>query len=379
MAAMNMQMMMRSLLVYRITGSVEAIGIMAISGTVPHIISALYGGVIADRLEKKHILLFSLAAFALLSFGIAIILTTGWLNAETWWILIIASVVQSILMGLLIPARHSIILDLVGRERLMNAVSLNSLSQNGWRLMAPAVAGFLVEGFGFDVGYFVIGGLYLWAIGFIAFLPLSSIPAATKQSALAEVAEGFKYLRKESNVTWVLLFNLFAVILAMPYQQLLPVFVDDILMVGASGMGILISVSGAGAIVGSLILASLPDKKRGLMLLTSSMFLGLVLIVFSFSKSWVLSLGMMVFIGMGQSGRMTLSNTLAQHYSVDNFRGRVMGIFDMQMSFPGVAVFAAGILTGFIGVEWAVGGLAMLLVAISVLIMVFSPRLRRLD
>ena len=88
---------------------------------------------------------------------------------------------------------------------------------------------------------------------------------------------------------------------------------------------------------------------------------------------------MMVFIGMGQSGRMTLSNTLAQHYSVDNFRGRVMGIFDMQMSFPGVAVFAAGILTGFIGVEWAVGGLAMLLVAISVLIMVFSPRLRRLD
>ncbi len=379
MAAMNMQMMTRSLLVYRITGSVKAIGIMAIAGTVPHIISALYGGVIADRLEKKHILLFSLAAFAVLSFGIAIALTTGWLNAETWWILIIASVVQSILMGLLIPARHSIIPDLVGRERLMNAVSLNSLGQNGWRLMAPAATGFLIEGFGFDVVYFVIGGSYLWAIIFIAFLPRSGTPATTGQSTLAEVTEGFRYLRREPDVTWVLIFNLFAVVLAMPYQQLLPVFVDDILMVGASGMGILISVSGAGAIAGSLILASLPDKKRGIMLLISGVFLGLVLIVFSFSKSWALSLGIMVFIGMGQSGRMTLSNTLAQHYSNDNFRGRVMGIFDMQMSFPGIAVYAAGILTGIIGVEWAIGGLAMLLVAASVLIMIFSPRLRRLD
>ncbi|MFC1957652.1 MFS transporter [Chloroflexota bacterium] len=379
MAAMNMQMMMRSLLVYRITGSVEAIGIMAISGAVPHIISALYGGVIADRLEKKHILLFSLAAFAVLSFGIAIALTTGWLNAERWWILIITSVVQSTLMGLLIPARHSIISDLVGRERLMNAVSLNSLGQNGWRLMAPAAAGFLVEGFGFDVGYFVIGGLYLWAIILIAFLPLSGTPSVTGQSVLTEVAEGFKYLRRAPDVMWVLIFNLIVVVLSMPYQLLLPVFVDDILMVGASGMGILLSVSGAGAIAGSLILASLPDKKRGVMFLISSMFLGLVLIVFSFSKSWALSLGIMVLIGMGQSARMTLGNTLAQYYSSDTFRGRVMGIFDMQMSFPGIAVFVAGMLTGFIGVEWAVGGLAMLLVAISVLIMIFSPRLRRLD
>ena len=376
---MNMQMMMRSLLVYRITGSVEAIGIMAISGAVPHIISALYGGVIADRMEKKHILLFSMAAFAVLSFGIAIALTTGWLNAETWWILIITSVTQSTLMGLLIPARHSIISDLVGRERLMNAVSLNSLGQNGWRLTAPAAAGFLVEGFGFDVGYFVIGGLYLWAIVFIAFLPLSGTPAATGQSVLTEVTEGFKYLRRAPDVMWVLIFNLIVVVLSMPYQLLLPVFVDDILMVGASGMGILLSVSGAGAIVGSLILASLPDKKRGITFLISSMFLGLVLIVFSFSKSWALSLGIMVLIGMGQSARMTLGNTLAQYYSSDTFRGRVMGIFDMQMSFPGIAVFVAGMLTGFIGVEWAVGGLAMLLVAISLIIMIVSPRLRRLD
>jgi MFS family permease len=130
---------------------------------------------------------------------------------------------------------------------------------------------------------------------------------------------------------------------------------------------------------GSLILASLPNKKRGLMLLSSTLFLGLMLIVFSFSKSWGLTLGVMVFIGLGQTGRFSLSNTLAQNYSNDKFRGRVMGIFDMQMSFPGLAVYAAGVLTGVMGVEWAIGGLAIMLVAFSLVVMLMVPRLRRLE
>ncbi|MEE8413675.1 MAG: MFS transporter [Dehalococcoidales bacterium] len=379
MAAMNMQMLTRSLLVYRVTGSVTAIGIMAVAGMVPHIISSLYGGVIADRLEKKYILMLALAAFAALSFGIAISLTTGWLNAQTWWILIVASVVQSTLMGLLVPARQSIIPALVGREKLMNAVSMNSLGGNAWRLIAPAAAGFMVEGFGFGSVYYIIGGLYVWAMVFSGLLPNTGKLPSTSESVLSEVREGFRYIRREADIMWVLIFNFFAVVLANPYQQLLPVFVDDILGVGAGGLGILISVSGIGAIIGSLVLASLPNRKRGRLLLASTLFLGLIIIAFSFSKSWGLSLGVMVFIGMGQVGRMTLTNTLAQHYSSDSFRGRVMGVLDMQMSFPGLAVFVAAWLTGIIGVEWAISSFALVLVVVSLLITVFVPRLRRLD
>jgi len=116
-----------------------------------------------------------------------------------------------------------------------------------------------------------------------------------------------------------------------------------------------------------------------MLLLSSTLFLGLVIIAFSFSRSWILSLGVMVLIGMGQTGRMTLSNTLAQHYSSDSFRGRVMGIFDMQMSFPGLAVFAAAALTRVIGVEWAISSFALVLVLASLMLMVFVPRLRRLN
>jgi MFS family permease len=372
-------MVVRTLLVYRITGSATAIGIMAASGTLPHIISSLYGGVIADRMEKKYVLMFSLAGFAALAFGIAISLTAGWLNAQTWWMIIFYSVGLSTVVGLLIPARHSIIPELVGIEQVMNAVSLSAVGMNGWRLMAPAAAGFLVEGFGFEAVYYIIGGLYVWAFIFTAFLPLTGKLVGTAKNVLTEILEGFRYLRSEPNITWVLVFNLFAVILAMPHLHFLPIYVDDILKVGAGGMGILVSFSGIGAMFGSLILASLPNKKRGLMLLSSTLFLGLMLIVFSFSKSWGLTLGVMVFIGLGQTGRFSLSNTLAQNYSNDKFRGRVMGIFDMQMSFPGLAVYAAGVLTGVMGVEWAIGGLAIMLVAFSLVVMLMVPRLRRLE
>ena len=221
--------------------------------------------------------------------------------------------------------------------------------------------------------------MYIWAIVFITFLPTTGKLPPSSASALTEVVEGFKHLRREPDILLVLIFNLFAVVLAMPYQQLLPVFVEDILKVGAGDMGILVSFSGIGAIAGSLVSASLPNRKRGLMLLVSSMFLGLVLVSFSFSKVWGLSLAVMVLIGMGQAGRITLSNTLAQYYSSDQFRGRIMGIFDMQMSFPSFTVLGAALLTGIIGMEWAVSSFTLLLVAVSLSLIIFVPRLHRLD
>ena len=109
-------------------------------------------------------------------------------------------------------------------------------------------------------------------------------------------------------------------------MMLLPVITDDVLEVGAKGLGILVSVSGIGAMAGSLVLASLPSKKRGLLLLLGSLLLGVALIVFSFSTSWCLSLIVIVFVGIGQTTRMTLGNTLLQDYVEDEYRGRVMAL-----------------------------------------------------
>jgi MFS family permease len=131
--------------------------------------------------------------------------------------------------------------------------------------------------------------------------------------------------------------------------------------------------------VGSVTLASLPDKKRGLMLLVSSLILGVALVGFSFSSTWYLSLGLIIFVGLGQTGRMTLSNTLLQYYVKDKYVGRVMSLFVMQWGLMSFSTFAAGVLTEAIGVQWAIGGFAMVLVFLSILALALLPQLRKLD
>jgi MFS family permease len=171
----------------------------------------------------------------------------------------------------------------------------------------------------------------------------------------------------------------------MPYMMLLPMFTEDILDVGAQGMGWLVSVSGIGAMAGSIVLASLPNKKRGLMLLVGSLILGVGLVGFSFSSSWFPSLAwpaslcFIVVVGVGQTTRMTLGNTLLQYYVKDEYRGRVMSLYMMEFGLTSFGVFFAGILADSIGVVWAVGGLAIILILVCILGLVFMPRLRKLD
>ena len=190
---------------------------------------------------------------------------------------------------------------------------------------------------------------------------------------------GFSYVRKDKAILAILLFTQFAVLLSMPYLNLLPVFTEDILKVGAKGMGILVSVSGIGAIVGSLILASLPNKKRGYLLLLSSLVMGLALIGFAFSNSWHLSLAMIVFVGLGSTGRMTLSNALLQSYTAEEYMGRVMSIYMMEFALTSLSVFTAALLSESVGIQWSIGGLAIGLVALTILVFTFAPKVRKLE
>lgn len=322
------------------------------------------------------------ATFAAVSLSVALALTFGYLSTEragSWWILVVSSMLQGSIMGLMAPSRVSIIREIVSGEQLMNAVSLNTMGMNTCGIFGPAVAGFLIDAFGFQAVYFAMTGAYLMSEIFVAFLPRTSAIIAHSASALAGIKEGLNYIRHDITILLVLIFTLFIVILSMPYGMMMPVFADDILKVGAKGMGMLLSVSGIGAICGSLVLASLPNKRRGVMLLSSSLILGLALTGFSFSDSWPLSLTLIVFVGVGQTGRMTLSNTLIQYYVDDVYRGRVMSIMMMEFGLASFGTFAAGVLTETMGVQWAVGGFAMILVLLSILGLAFVPRVRRLD
>ena len=379
---MNMQIMARSLLVYRLTGSAAILGIMSLANAIPMLFLSLFGGVIADRIQKKYVIIAGQVGSAVVSLGVALALTLGYLSVErtgSWWILVAASILQGSILGLTMPSRQAILREIVSVGQLMNAVSLTTMGMNALRLFAPALTGFLIDKLDFEAVYYVMTASYLVAVVFIAFMPATSTITTRSSSALTDIKEGIKYLRHETTLLLVLAFTLFAVLLSMPYFILLPIFADDILKVGASGMGWLMSVAGIGAIIGSTTLASLPNKKRGLMLLVSGVILGLALTGFSFSSSYYLSLGWMVVVGLGQTGRMTLGNTVLQYYVKDEYRGRVMSIYLMQFGLSSFGAFAAGLLTEALGVQWAVGGFAMVLVFLSIMTLFFVTRIRKLD
>jgi MFS family permease len=196
---------------------------------------------------------------------------------------------------------------------------------------------------------------------------------------LTAIKEGFTYVRREPTLMAILAFLFVVVLLSMPYGVLMPVFSDDILNVGATGMGILLSVSGAGATLISLVLASLPNKKRGLLLLAGAVLLGAALIGFSFSAVWYASLVLIFFVGLGDAVRMTVGNTLLLYYSDHTHWGRVMSVQTMQWGLSSLGAVFAGVLAQAVGVQWAIGGFAIVLVVVAVSTAVFVPRLRRLD
>jgi len=382
MLPMNMQMMARSLLIYRLTGSATILGAMSFAHAIPMLLLSLFGGVIADRVQKKYIMIAGQMGSAMVSLIVALTLSLGYLSADragSWWILIVTSIFQGAIMGLMMPSRQSIIREIVSGEELMNAVSLNTMGMNALQLFAPALTGFLIAALDFQSVYYVMTASYLVSVVFIAFMPPTGTITIRGNNTLSDIKEGFKYLRHEPTILLILGFSLFVVILSMPYFLLMPIFADDILKVGEIGMGWLMSVSGIGAIIGSATLASLPNKKRGVMLLVSCVVLSIALVGFSFSNSYSLSLVLMAVVGLGQTGRMTLSNTLIQYYVEDEYRGRVMSIYMMQFGLTSFGTFAAGVIAGAVGAQWAVGGFAIVLVFLAILALAFLPRIRKLD
>jgi MFS family permease len=381
-ASMSMQMVTGSLLIYRLTDSAALLGTMSLASALPMIFLSIFGGAVADRIQKKGILIFGLMGSAVVALGIAIALTTGYLSREhagSWWVLMFSSFLQGTVMGFMMPARQAIIPEIVSKQLAMNAIALNWLGMNVLSLLAPGLAGILIDATGFESVYYAMAGLNLYGGIMMFFLPRTSPASRAASNILNDIKDGFNYIRQDKRIFFILIFTLVVVMLSMPFQQFLPIFTDDILKVGATGLGLLMSVSGIGALVGSLIIAVLPNKKRGLLLLISGLTAGVSLVVFSFSTSWALSLVVIVILGLGQTLRGTIGSALLQSYTESSYMGRVMSILMMQWGVMSLCTFAAGLVAEVAPVQWVIGALAIMLIAVSILSLVFSRSIRRLD
>jgi MFS family permease len=375
------------------------LGAVGLGSALPMLTVSLFGGVLADRIRKRSILVAGQLASALVALGIAVSITVG---AISWIHLFAAAFLQGLVMALMMPARQALIYELVGENTLMNAIALNAAAMNVIRLMAPAFAGFFIALWSIEGVYYIMTVLYVIGFLFAVRLPLTGTDRPRENTAIQELTEGLRYIRHNADVLAILVLTLLATILSMPYLFLLPMFTRDILLVDVSifgriaswpligelvlalgessaRQGLLISVSGLGAIAGSLVVASMRSRKRGLIFLLSLLLTAVSLMAFSATGSYMLALIFFITMGLGQAGRLALSNTLLLSNTDDIHQGRVMSVYMMNWGITMVGVFLVSILADRVGVQLAVGGSAGLLVVITLYYLFLTSRIRRLD
>lgn len=395
--AMNSQMIAKGVLTYDLTGSFAALGTLALANAIPGLALSLHGGVIADRLPKKRIQQVGNTLNALNTLSIVILLLAGVMR---WEYMIVNAALQGIIQALMMPARQSMLPDIVYPRQVMNAVALNNAGMNLSRLMVPAGIGVLMEVTDYYWAFIAITGFYIFSTVTLFRVPSRPIeippeerteaqtrlhaagghaPRAKSGAGFGDLIDGGRYIIRDQTIRTILVVNFLMVLFSMPYMQMLPGFVKEVLKGGPGLQGLLTSVTGVGSLASALVIASLPSRRRGSIFIIGSLVLGIALIAFSWSTSVAITIPVMLFIGVGQSVRMALSNVLVQAYTEDQYRGRVMSIYMMEMSLVQVGVFAVGIASEIIGVQWALGLCSAALVVLSIATLALVPRMRDLD
>lgn len=385
-ASMNMQMFIRGWLVFEITGSYEKLGWISAAGGICGAVAAPIGGVIADRVrQKRHVIQICQSINTLIALAIALLIYFHMLQFSH---LLIAAVVQGLSQNAMNPARQALTKDVVGVNRLTNAIALSTSGMNTARLLLPGLAGGMVAILGGGHGniqpaqwvYFLMSGLYLSTV--VTMFKVRVADRATPEVPygpfVEDLASGFRYVLRTPVMLMLLGCNMAMIFFSMPYFMLLPGFVKQVLNAGPEKLGILLSVSGIGSLIGSLIIASMSNRNRARVLLSGSLVLGIALLFFAASETYWISACLLTVVGLGSSARMSLSNVLIQSYVDDEYRGRVMSIYMLEMSLVLVCIYPISILADKIGPQWAVGLSAAGLVMMT-LILFFTPAYRDLD
>ena len=385
-AAMNIQMFIRGWLVFEITGSYEKLGWMTAAGGLVGLVAAPLGGVVADRVkQKKTILQLAGIANALITLGIAALIFQGILVFEH---LLISSILQGLVMNAMMPARQAFTKDVVGLDRLTNAIALSTSGMNTARLLLPGLAGGLVAALGGGGGnidpakwvYLTMAALYVWSASVITLIKVEDrAPDEESQgSILSDLSSGFKYVLRTPIIAMLLGCNFLMVFFSLTYFMLLPGFAKDVLNARPDDLGLLISLSGIGSLLGSLYVASFGNRNRARLLLIGGLLMGVSLLGFAWSTHFWLSIVLLTVVGFGQASRMSLSNVLIQSYVDDDFRGRVMSIYMLEMAFLSIAIYPISLFADYFGPQWAVGLSATGLVLL-ILILFQIPQYRDLD
>ena len=347
-----MQVIARGFLAYDLTHKNSALGGVMLAFGVPQLVLTMWGGVLADRLPKRNLLVVSQAVVAANSAWLAVMIATG---AVEFWMLLVAGVVQGAGFAFIGPARQAFISDLVGKEAIGNAVVLQQLSMNSTRVVGPSLAGAFIA-----VAFIGTGGVYfMTTAGFvIAALTMMRLPPGTpvavanRPSPLAEMLDGVRYVRSRPSIALLILTSFIVVMIGFPYQSFLPSIAKDIYHVGPGGLGSLSSAGAMGAVAATVLVATYAGHPRA-WFFQPLLALGFALSVMALgaAPSFAIGLAAMTLVGALASGFQSLNNSLVMSLSDHQYVGRVQGISMLSWSLFGLVALPIGILADYIGIQ----------------------------
>ena len=359
-----MQSVAQSWLVYRLTGSSTLLGFVGFASQIPVFLLAPAGGVLADRANRRRVLLVTQTSSMLLAFALAGLTLSG--LVRVWHVFALAALL-GVVNAADIPTRQAFVVEMVGKEDLMNAIALNSSMFNGARIVGPAVAGVLVAGIGEGWCFFANAVSYLAVIAGLLAMRLERVARARQAvSHLDHMKEGFRFVAGAAPVRALMLLLGVVSFVGLPYAVLMPVFAENILHSGARGLGLLMGASGVGALIGSLALAARREiRGLGTWVAIAGAGFGISVALFAVSRTFWLSAVLLVPVGLSMMVQMASSNTLIQVMVPDALRGRTMAVYSMM--FMGMGPFGsllAGVLAERIGApETVAAGGAVCVVA----------------
>jgi MFS family permease len=290
-----MQIVAQGWLVLSLTNSPFYLGLVGLVRAVPTILLSLIGGVLADRFDRRRILIVTQSVAMISSVLLAALVI---LDVVTVWHILAISFVSSVFFAADNPTRQALVPDLVGRERLTSAIGLNAAAWNGAAVIGPSIAGILIAVVGVAGAFSLNAASYLAVMGVVITMPELPRYASAKRSVAGQLADGMRYILDQRAIWGILLLIAIPSLGARPYIQMMPVFARDVLGMGATGYGVLMAASGIGALIGALVVTSLGSStRRGAILLVATAGLGISLIAFSSSHWLVPSLNLVVAVG----------------------------------------------------------------------------------
>jgi MFS family permease len=374
-----MQATAQGWLVLEITNSPALLGLAGAVAGAPILFLAVVAGVLADRLDRRRLLIATNGLSALFAFALALLTTLG---VVAYWHVLVLAFLTGLAVTIQMPAQQAVVSTLVDRTSIGNAVALNSAQYNLTRIVAPALAGLFIAAGSLALGFWANAVALTLVTLLIASLRIPSPRSADRvQAALwRDLQDGVRFVARDRVLTVVVLLPAVPALLVLNYLTFIPLYARDILETGAVGLGLLTGAIGVGALIGALSLATMrPSGGSGRLMLGGLAIVGVALATFALSRSLPVSMLALAFVGAFQVAYYSTTNTLIQVLVPARLRGRVLSLYVLtSIGLIPVANLVGGALGEIMGVDVVLAAGGMITVAAVVLVVVLEPRVARL-